>query len=98
MTDAPGRGGDPGRRDAPDRPAHAAPGRRDAPAADADPQAMLGEPARALAVAIEALHKASLIHDDIADGDEFRYGRPTLHVSHGVGRAVNVGDWLVGLG
>jgi geranylgeranyl pyrophosphate synthase len=70
----------------------------DALAADADPQAMLGAPVRALAVAIEALHKASLIHDDIADGDEFRYGRPTLHVSHGVGRAVNVGDWLVGLG
>lgn len=70
----------------------------DALAAGADAQAMLIAPVRSLAVAIEALHKASLIHDDIADGDEFRYGRPTLHVSHGVGRAVNVGDWLVGLG
>jgi geranylgeranyl pyrophosphate synthase len=67
-------------------------------AADADVETLLDPPLRALAVAIEALHKASLIHDDIADGDEFRYGRPTLHVSHGVGRAVNVGDWLIGLG
>lgn len=59
---------------------------------------MLDEPVQALAVAIEALHKASLIHDDIADGDEFRYGRRTLHASHGTGIAINVGDWLVGLG
>jgi len=70
----------------------------DAFAADTDVDAMLDTPLRALAVAIEALHKASLLHDDIADRDEFRYGRPTLHVSHGVGRALNVGDWLVGLG
>jgi len=70
----------------------------DALAADGDVEAMIDPPLRALAVAIEALHKASLIHDDIADGDEFRYGRPTLHTTHGVGRAVNVGDWLIGLG
>ncbi len=70
----------------------------DALAADAEAEAMLDAPLRAVAVAIETLHKASLIHDDIADRDEFRYGRPALHVSHGVGRAVNVGDWLVGLG
>ena len=36
-------------------------------------------PIRRLALAIEALHKASLVHDDIEDDDEFRYGRPTLH-------------------
>ena len=70
----------------------------DALAADADVNAMLDAPLRALAVAIETLHKASLLHDDIADGDEFRYGRPTLHVRHGVGCSLNVGDWLVGLG
>ncbi len=65
---------------------------------DADAAAMVTAPVRALAVAIEALHKASLAHDDIADDDEFRYGRPTLHRDHGLGMAVNVGDWLVGLG
>ena len=50
------------------------------------------------AVAIEAFHKASLVHDDIQDGDEHRYGRPAPHVTHGVGRAINFGDWLIGLG
>lgn len=65
---------------------------------DADVAAMIEPPLRALAIAIEALHKASLIHDDIADDDEARYGRPTLHRTHGLGIAINVGDWLVGLG
>ncbi len=51
-----------------------------------------------LAVAIEALHKASLVHDDIEDDDPYRYGHPTLHRRHGIGPAVNIGDYLVGLG
>jgi geranylgeranyl pyrophosphate synthase len=55
-------------------------------------------PIRRLALAIEALHKASLVHDDIEDDDQFRYGRPTLHRIHGVGQAVNIGDYLIGLG
>ncbi|NNJ26668.1 hypothetical protein LzC2_27580 [Planctomycetes bacterium LzC2] len=50
------------------------------------------------AIAIEAFHKASLAHDDIQDDDEHRYGKPALHVSHGIGRAINFGDWLIGLG
>ncbi|MGD0516051.1 MAG: polyprenyl synthetase family protein [Thermoguttaceae bacterium] len=53
---------------------------------------------RRLALAIEALHKASLVHDDIEDDDEFRYGRPTLHRTHGIGQAINIGDFLIGLG
>jgi len=53
---------------------------------------------RSLCLAIEALHKASLVHDDIEDDDSFRYGRPALHRQHGVGPALNVGDYLVGLG
>jgi geranylgeranyl pyrophosphate synthase len=53
---------------------------------------------RRVAVSIESFHKASLVHDDIQDGDEFRYGRPTLHVEHGVPTAINVGDYLIGLG
>jgi len=63
-----------------------------------DVSRFVSDPVRSLAVAIEALHKASLIHDDIADDDEYRYGRRTLHRTHGVGVAVNVGDWLVGVG
>ncbi|MFM7541070.1 MAG: polyprenyl synthetase family protein [Planctomycetota bacterium] len=50
------------------------------------------------ALAIEAFHKASLIHDDIEDGDAYRYGQETLHRRHGVGPAINIGDYLVGWG
>jgi geranylgeranyl diphosphate synthase type II len=53
---------------------------------------------RRTALAIEAFHKASLVHDDIEDDDTFRYGRTTLHRVHGVGTAINIGDYLLGLG
>jgi geranylgeranyl pyrophosphate synthase len=53
---------------------------------------------RRTALAIEAFHKASLVHDDIEDDDTFRYGRTTLHRQFGVGTAINVGDYLIGLG
>ena len=49
-------------------------------------------------VAIECFHKASLIHDDIEDGDERRYASPSLHTEVGVAVALNVGDFLVGEG
>jgi geranylgeranyl pyrophosphate synthase len=53
---------------------------------------------RRTALAIEAFHKASLVHDDIEDEDTFRYGRETLHRRYGVPVAINVGDYLLGLG
>jgi geranylgeranyl pyrophosphate synthase len=53
---------------------------------------------RRAAVSMESFHKASLVHDDIQDGDEFRYGQPTLHNQHGVATAINVGDYLIGMG
>ena len=53
---------------------------------------------RAVAVAVECFHKASLIHDDIEDDDNERYGRNTVHAEHGVPVAINVGDYLVGEG
>jgi geranylgeranyl pyrophosphate synthase len=53
---------------------------------------------RRTALAIEAFHKASLVHDDIEDDDTFRYGRETLHRQYGVSTAINVGDYLIGLG
>jgi geranylgeranyl diphosphate synthase, type II len=46
------------------------------------------------AVAIELLHNAILIHDDIEDGSTQRRGRPTLHALHGVPLAINAGDTL----
>ena len=50
------------------------------------------------AVAVECFHKASLIHDDIEDGDSERYGVATVHARYGVPMAINVGDWLIGEG
>jgi len=50
------------------------------------------------AVAIELLHNALLIHDDIEDESEERRGRPTLHLLHGVPLALNAGDMLILLG
>ncbi|MCH2182864.1 MAG: polyprenyl synthetase family protein [Mariniblastus sp.] len=50
------------------------------------------------ALAIETFHKASLVHDDIQDNDAFRYGQETMHRQHGVSTAINVGDYLIGLG
>lgn len=46
------------------------------------------------AAAIELLHNAMLVHDDIQDGSELRRGRPTLHMLHGVPLAINAGDAL----
>ncbi|SVB25153.1 uncharacterized protein METZ01_LOCUS178007 [marine metagenome] len=51
-----------------------------------------------VAVAVECFHKASLIHDDIEDGDTERYGAKTLHAEHGLAVALNVGDLLIGEG
>ena len=48
-----------------------------------------------VAVAIEMMHNAFLIHDDIADGSERRRGRPTLPADHGEALALNAGDALV---
>lgn len=67
--------------------------------ADADrPQPVDRESARAAAVAIEVFHKASLVHDDIEDDDQVRYGRPTVHVEQGIPAAINIGDYLLGAG
>jgi geranylgeranyl diphosphate synthase, type II len=46
------------------------------------------------AVAIELLHNAFLIHDDLEDESVLRRGQPTLHQLHGVPLAVNTGDAL----
>ncbi|MCU0915072.1 MAG: polyprenyl synthetase family protein [Planctomycetes bacterium] len=68
-------------------------------------EAFCGETARVsdedlqrVAVAVECFHKASLIHDDIEDGDVTRYDAQTLHAEHGVPIALNVGDLLLGEG
>ena len=50
------------------------------------------------AVATECFHKASLVHDDIQDNDDLRYGKPTVHAQHGIPMAINIGDLLLGEG
>ena len=62
-------------------------------AADEIPDAV-----RRAAVSIETFHKASLVHDDIEDDDAFRYGQPAVHRTFGLPTAINVGDYLIGLG
>jgi geranylgeranyl diphosphate synthase, type II len=50
------------------------------------------------AVALELLHNAFLVHDDVEDESDERRGRPTLNALHGAAIAVNVGDALALLG
>lgn len=54
------------------------------------------DPARdaaiAWAAACELLHNATLIHDDIQDGDQLRRGKPTMWVKYDLAHALNAGD------
>ncbi|MEM6733646.1 MAG: polyprenyl synthetase family protein, partial [Myxococcota bacterium] len=47
------------------------------------------------AAACELLHNATLVHDDVQDGDETRRGQPTTWVRHGTASAINAGDLLL---
>jgi geranylgeranyl diphosphate synthase, type II len=51
------------------------------------------------AAAVELLHNAFLIFDDIQDESDLRRGEPTLHQDHGIGVAINVANaaYLIGL-
>ncbi len=60
--------------------------------------AQFSDAIRRTAMSIETFHKASLVHDDIEDDDRFRYGEETLHRRYGIATAINVGDYLIGLG
>jgi geranylgeranyl pyrophosphate synthase len=44
------------------------------------------------AAALEMLHNAFLVHDDVEDGSELRRNHPTMAAEHGVPLAVNTGD------
>lgn len=48
-------------------------------------------------VAVELLHTASLVHDDIMDRSELRRGRTTLHVLYDLQTAILAGDTLTAL-
>jgi len=62
-------------------------------------EAVGGETADAspAAAALELLHGFTLLHDDIADQDEVRRGRPTVWKVWGVGQAITAGDAMFAL-
>lgn len=49
------------------------------------------------AAAIEHIQNFTLIHDDIADGDDERRSQPALWKKFGVGHAINIGDAFIPL-
>jgi geranylgeranyl diphosphate synthase type I len=53
------------------------------------------EGAEPVAAALELLHNASLVHDDVLDGHDQRRGQPTLRQTRGISFAVLAGDGLV---
>lgn len=54
-------------------------------------------PVMPLVLSAEIMHNASLIHDDIQDHDELRWGRPTLWKEFGMEQGINCGDTLQAL-
>ena len=54
-----------------------------------------GDRAIRAATAVELLHMATLVHDDVLDGAPVRRGRPTVVARSGRDRAVGVGDLLL---
>jgi len=74
-----------------------APGKRVRPALTIASGRMFREPTPAvycMASAVEFLHTATLIHDDVVDQTDARRGEPTLYTVIGNSVAVLVGDYL----
>jgi geranylgeranyl pyrophosphate synthase len=63
-----------------------------------DGEGGLPDSIRSVALAVECIHKASLIYDDIQDGDDCRYGDDTVHRTHGVPVALTASLLLLGHG
>ena len=52
------------------------------------------EASRKLAAAVEFIHTATLLHDDVVDGSELRRGKVAAHLIWGAPTSVLVGDFL----
>jgi geranylgeranyl pyrophosphate synthase len=60
-------------------------------------RALSVEPSKLVAfgAACEMLHNATLVHDDLQDGDRVRRGKETVWVKYGEARAINLGDAML---
>jgi geranylgeranyl pyrophosphate synthase len=52
------------------------------------------KPPVAVGAAVELVHMATLVHDDLIDEARLRHGRPTVWSAHGANAAVTTGDYL----
>lgn len=60
----------------------------------------LGDPANykdvlRTSAALELIHMATLVHDDIIDDSNLRRGEPTVYYKHGYFQAINTGNYLL---
>jgi geranylgeranyl pyrophosphate synthase len=60
----------------------------------ATPAERAGERCVAAGVAVELVHMATLVHDDMLDGADTRRGKPTIWVAYGRETAKAAGDYL----
>jgi len=49
------------------------------------------------AAAVELIHTASLIHDDIIDDSDSRRGLPAFHIKHGTEMAILIADFILSI-
>lgn len=65
------------------------------PLSPAEAERPLERRVRDLAVAVELVHNATLLHDDVIDGSDTRRGGPTARTVYGNAASIFAGDWLL---